>query len=100
MQFMRAGSEKCVTWDFGMNDWSTEGCSLNATSSDGIVTCTCNHLTNFAVLVVSQTMLIIIIMVGNCFTMRPLKRNAHSHVHHCIAMLSSVISSVIAIYWN
>uniref|UniRef100_A0A8C4R4K2 Uncharacterized protein n=1 Tax=Eptatretus burgeri TaxID=7764 RepID=A0A8C4R4K2_EPTBU len=40
---------KCVFWDMKTNTWSTDGCTvLSQNSSD--VTCSCNHLTNFAVL--------------------------------------------------
>ena len=44
----------CVFWDFNLNnvgDWSREGCRYNGTQG-GIVTCHCNHLTNFAILMV------------------------------------------------
>ena len=35
----------------GRGNWSTDGCTVEAANSS--VTCQCNHLTNFAVLVVS-----------------------------------------------
>ena len=41
----------CATWDFTRRDWITVGCTT-ITGEDGIITCECNHLTNFAVLVV------------------------------------------------
>lgn len=41
----------CATWDFTQRDWITEGCTT-IIGEDGIITCECNHLTNFAVLVV------------------------------------------------
>ena len=35
-------------------EWTTEGCETDLAEVDeGVVTCNCNHLTNFAVLVVS-----------------------------------------------
>ena len=40
-----------MTWDFTLQDWVTSGCTT-AVGEDGVITCTCNHLTNFAVLVV------------------------------------------------
>ena len=44
----------CVFWDFEISDWSQEGCQLMAESIDTRrATCHCNHLTNFAVLVVN-----------------------------------------------
>ena len=48
-----SGSEKCVSWDFSLQDWTRKGCRTSVSQS-GTVTCTCNHLTNFAVLVVSH----------------------------------------------
>ncbi|XP_019853255.1 PREDICTED: adhesion G-protein coupled receptor G2-like [Amphimedon queenslandica] len=43
----------CVYWDFnaaeGRGNWSTDGCTVEAANSS--VTCHCNHLTNFAILV-------------------------------------------------
>ena len=49
---------QCVFWDFdlenGRGDWSNEGCMLvDTTESDRRVVCHCNHLTSFAVLIVS-----------------------------------------------
>ncbi|XP_072030645.1 adhesion G-protein coupled receptor G7-like [Amphiura filiformis] len=44
----------CVYWDFskrnGIGDWAEDGCELMSAES-GKITCHCNHLTNFAVLV-------------------------------------------------
>ena len=37
----------------GVGDWVEDGCSL-ADETDGVVTCECNHLTNFGILVVRQ----------------------------------------------
>ena len=35
-------------------NWSTEGCMLvSVDDKDGVITCQCDHLTNFGVLVVS-----------------------------------------------
>ncbi|CAB3995765.1 adhesion G- coupled receptor G7-like, partial [Paramuricea clavata] len=43
----------CVFWDFslknGVGDWSQTGCTYKG-MKDGIVTCHCSHLTNFAIL--------------------------------------------------
>ncbi|XP_072030118.1 adhesion G-protein coupled receptor G2-like [Amphiura filiformis] len=47
-------TSKCVYWDFskrnGIGDWAEDGCELMSAES-GKITCHCNHLTNFAVLV-------------------------------------------------
>ena len=56
MQVIHTGSEVCVAWNFSADEyrgnWSTKGCKKVAITN-GIVTCHCNHLTNFAVLIVS-----------------------------------------------
>ncbi len=44
------GSTVCAWWDPTSLDWRTEGCTMSQTTSDA-VTCSCSHLTNFAVLV-------------------------------------------------
>ncbi|XP_022082816.1 adhesion G-protein coupled receptor G4-like [Acanthaster planci] len=44
---------QCVFWDFdledGIGDWSTVGCTRSGLSSE-VVSCECNHATNFAIL--------------------------------------------------
>ena len=49
---------RCVFFDYdlndGLGDWSLEGCTTKRTPSEpNGVECFCNHLTNFAVLMVS-----------------------------------------------
>lgn len=48
---------KCVWWDFDMNNfkggWSSKGCVYDG-KVNGRDVCLCNHLTNFAVLIVSK----------------------------------------------
>uniref|UniRef100_A0A8W8P1I7 GAIN-B domain-containing protein n=1 Tax=Magallana gigas TaxID=29159 RepID=A0A8W8P1I7_MAGGI len=39
----------CVSWDFDLNKWSEEGCTVIQTDRQRTV-CQCNHLTNFAIL--------------------------------------------------
>ncbi|KAK7889810.1 hypothetical protein WMY93_025370 [Mugilogobius chulae] len=42
----------CAFWNFSlmqMDSWSSDGCTV-VSSNDGVVTCRCNHTTNFAVL--------------------------------------------------
>ena len=38
----------------GRGNWTTDGCELTGID-DNVVTCQCNHLTNFAVLVVCKS---------------------------------------------
>ena len=46
----------CVYWDpalkSGNGDWSSFGCKMAGRDEDGHVTCECNHLSSFALLVV------------------------------------------------
>ncbi|KAM4538090.1 adhesion G-protein coupled receptor G7 [Fundulus diaphanus] len=39
----------CVSWDYNLRDWSTQGCS-KGNASDNVLRCLCNHTTNFAAL--------------------------------------------------
>ena len=54
-QFIASGTEtlRCVSWDFSLQKWTTQGC-MTSIGSDGVILCHCNHLTNFAVIMVSQ----------------------------------------------
>jgi len=40
---------KCVYWDYLSNHWSEDGCQLARSNSTHSI-CSCNHLTNFALL--------------------------------------------------
>lgn len=42
----------CSHWDFGLDNWSQEGCVYAGVLGDGLVLCNCSHLTNFAMLMV------------------------------------------------
>ena len=53
LQFMEPGTEFCVYWDFTLQDWSPERCTTHSDLNGGVI-CHCNHLTNFAVLVVDN----------------------------------------------
>ena len=50
--FLMSGSEVCVSWDFNLSDWTSRGCRTSV-GRNGTILCTCDHLTNFAVIVVS-----------------------------------------------
>ena len=48
-------------------EWTTEGCETDLAEVDeGVVTCNCNHLTNFAVLVVSIPSVCVCVCVCVC----------------------------------
>ena len=44
----------CSYWDFNINNWSQEGCTFEGVLPNGKILCECNHLTNFAMLMVSS----------------------------------------------
>ena len=46
-------STLCSYWNFTLGNWSQEGCMFKRVLSDGRILCNCNHLTNFAMLMVS-----------------------------------------------
>ena len=52
-----SGKSVCVYWDFELNHnyggWSTEGC-ITESSSEDVVTCSCDHLTSFALLLYGE----------------------------------------------
>ena len=43
-------SSTCSYWSFVSRSWETSGCWLVNQTTKGLVTCKCNHLTNFAIL--------------------------------------------------
>ncbi|XP_061176026.1 uncharacterized protein LOC133184977 [Saccostrea echinata] len=70
-------SSVCVYWNFssrnGLGGWDTDGCELVQSASNKI-TCQCNHLTNFAVLMSLDTdvadteFLSTISLIGSCIS--------------------------------
>lgn len=48
------GTTLCSYWDFITNDWTQEGCTFEGVIPDDKILCKCNHLTNFAMLMVSS----------------------------------------------
>ncbi|CAB4012859.1 fibropellin-1 isoform X4 [Paramuricea clavata] len=46
-------STLCSYWNFTLGNWLQEGCLFRRVLSDGRILCNCNHLTNFAMLMVS-----------------------------------------------
>ena len=45
-------STLCSYWDFSIGNWSQEGCKFEHVLEDGRVLCSCDHFTNFAMLMV------------------------------------------------
>ena len=48
----KESSAVCVYWDESQSKWFRDGCRRVDSNKEGIVRCECDHLTNFAVLVV------------------------------------------------
>lgn len=59
---MQSTAPRCVSWNFTLQNWTTEGCTRTS-SQGGVVTCSCNHLTNFAILVVSWKSVILCLAI-------------------------------------
>ena len=84
---------ECAFWDLHAyhhyGDWSTYGCWRD-TIEDDIVTCKCNHLTNFAILVVSmersymQTN--IYVKICKIYMKRRERVEILCDIYHCVAM--------------
>ncbi len=57
MEGEEISNSECVFWDFaaldGSGDWSTDGCEQVQIPGTDRVVCNCDHLTSFAVIVVS-----------------------------------------------
>ncbi|XP_028408039.1 adhesion G-protein coupled receptor G4-like isoform X2 [Dendronephthya gigantea] len=78
---------RCVYWDFTANDgfgnWSSEGCFYEGTKS-GHVTCRCNHMTHFAILLTADPD-------------RDVSDSDHSHALSVISYIGCGISLLAAI---
>ena len=42
----------CYVYLDGIGGWSTEGCFVGDNSTDSVITCFCDHLTSFTILLV------------------------------------------------
>lgn len=68
----------CAFWDYSLNDWSTYGC-FKGNSSSGLLTCHCNHTTNFAALWVNITSVVQSALI--------LTHSGLNVTHDCITMV-------------
>ena len=51
MQLGQDAARYCVFWNYSLQAWSGEGCSVDWANSSLVLTvCRCNHLTNFGLL--------------------------------------------------
>lgn len=50
---------ECVFWNYTLDEWSPDGCSYKELEKNGTIVhkCSCNHLSNFAILFVPQNSL-------------------------------------------
>ncbi|XP_064384592.1 deleted in malignant brain tumors 1 protein-like isoform X4 [Halichondria panicea] len=56
--YTRTNPTHCVSWNFTTGNWSTDGCSvLDSNITNGSISCQCNHLTNFAIIMNIQARL-------------------------------------------
>lgn len=67
---------KCVFWNFTLNQWDTSGCNYTSVKKD-VHECNCNHMTSFAVLMVSNNLCgFEVFLFDNLFFSQEFGRNA------------------------
>ena len=81
LQLDRVGKDnqtllRCGFWEADAQVWSTDGCSITSDNQTGVV-CTCNHLTDFAVLVVS----VVIMVKMHCIVGTIIIENEGNSIH-------------------
>ena len=60
MYLQNLTNPRCVFWDEAELTWSSEGCrTVSEESGDTVTTCQCDHLTNFALLMVSAAVFVL-----------------------------------------
>ena len=71
-----------------VTEWTTEGCETDLAEVDeGVVTCNCNHLTNFAILVVSIPSVCVCVCV--CKSELPMGSIAAHQISVCLAFTTA-----------
>lgn len=113
------GNPQCVFWNFslfsGLGGWDSEGCELEFNVND-TVTCNCNHLTSFSILMspfspddpvldvityvgvgISMASLVICLVI-EAVIWRKIRRNATSYLRH-VSVVNIAVSLLIANIW-
>ncbi|XP_051265380.1 adhesion G protein-coupled receptor F5 isoform X40 [Dicentrarchus labrax] len=113
------GNPQCVFWNFslfdGLGGWDDEGCEL-VNNGNGNVTCNCNHLTSFSILMspnspddlaldvityigvgISMASLVICLII-EAVIWRKIRKNATSYLRH-VSIVNIAVSLLIANIW-
>ncbi|XP_076734369.1 uncharacterized protein LOC112436671 isoform X3 [Maylandia zebra] len=111
---------KCVFWNFsllnGLGGWDDEGCEVVNTNETGTVTCNCNHLTSFSILMspnspispildyityigvgISMGSLVICLIIEGLIW-RKIRTNETSYLRH-VSIVNIAVSLLIADIW-
>ena len=100
---------KCVYWDYLSNHWSEDGCRLVDGNSTHTI-CSCNHLTNFALLMSHQPTgnSVSAVSAGNDRSLEPLPSQEHpsetsnpisKHVSTIVASVATLISAAVIVFF-
>nr|XP_023658548.1 adhesion G-protein coupled receptor F1-like [Paramormyrops kingsleyae] len=111
-------NSQCVFWNFeGIGGWDSTGCELQSETNDR-VTCSCNHLTSFSILMspfvpksievllnyityigVSISMgCLVLCLIIEAFVWSVVTKNSTSHMRH-VAIVNIALSLLIADIW-
>ncbi|XP_048860584.1 adhesion G protein-coupled receptor F5-like isoform X2 [Brienomyrus brachyistius] len=113
------GSNQCVFWNFtlfnGSGGWDSTGCQLQSETNDS-VTCSCNHLTSFSILMspctpnssaldiityigvgISMGCLVLCLII-EAFVWSVVTKNSTAHMRH-VAIVNIALSLLIADIW-
>ncbi|XP_047430343.1 adhesion G-protein coupled receptor F1-like [Mugil cephalus] len=110
---------KCVFWNFsffdGLGGWDDQGCEL-VSSVKGIVTCNCNHLTSFSILMSPSGFInpvldyityigvgisigsLVICLIVEAAIWRQIRKNNTSYLRH-VSIVNIAVSLLIADIW-
>ncbi|XP_072559197.1 adhesion G protein-coupled receptor F4-like [Paramormyrops kingsleyae] len=112
------GNSHCVSWNFeGTGGWDSTGCKLDSETNVS-VTCSCNHLTSFSILMspyvpeyievalnyityigVSISMgCLVLCLIIEAFVWSVVTKNSTSHMRH-VAIVNIALSLLIADIW-
>ncbi|XP_048860578.1 adhesion G protein-coupled receptor F5-like isoform X2 [Brienomyrus brachyistius] len=115
------GNNQCVFWNFkvfnGIGGWDSTGCQLQSETNDS-VTCSCNHLTSFSILMlpfvpesievalnyityigVSISMgCLVLCLIIEAFVWSVVTKNSTAHMRH-VAIVNIALSLLIANIW-
>ncbi|KAM9317862.1 adhesion G-protein coupled receptor F1-like [Pholidichthys leucotaenia] len=112
------GNPKCVFWNFtlfdGLGGWDEKGCTVQERTNE-TVTCTCNHLTSFSILMspiappafldwityiglIISIISLIICLIVEAIVWKKIRGNSTSYLRH-VSIVNIAVSLLIADIW-